>query len=274
MNDIALTTQEIKDDVQKIQHVMKAVMKKDIHYGIIPGCSKPTLYKAGSEKILATFKLAVEPIVEDLSTSDEVKHRITTRITHMQTGTFVGSGIGECSSSEEKYKWRKAVCEQEFEETSESRRREKWVVKYANGKKVWKDGAYVYTQVKQVRTNIADVANTILKMAKKRSQIDGTLTSTAASDIFDQDLEDLPVEMQEDIAERQTKPQSSKPEVEMPKAKSEVENQSEEAITDKPPSQSLECSDCGAVISEKVKNYSMDKYNKALCFNCQKKVKQ
>ena len=42
--------------------------------------------------------------------------------------------------------------------------------------------------------NVADVANTVLKMAKKRAMVDGILTVTGASDIFTQDIEELPKE--------------------------------------------------------------------------------
>jgi hypothetical protein len=176
-NELTISTaKDIRANVNLIQEVMQAVMKKDVHYGIIPGCKKPSLYKPGSEKILSTFRLAVDPQVDDLSTPDCARFRVNARITHIGSGQFVGSGIGECSSSEEKYQWRKAVCEEEFNETPEDRKREKWVKPY-NGE------AY---KVKQVRTNVADVANTILKMAKKRAQIDATLTATAASDVFDQ----------------------------------------------------------------------------------------
>ena len=40
----------------------------------------------------------------------------------------------------------------------------------------------------------------------------------------------------------------------------------------KTPSQAknAECSECGEIISEKVKKYSMDKFGKSLCFKCQK----
>jgi hypothetical protein len=37
----------------------------------------------------------------------------------------------------------------------------------------------------------ADQYNTVLKMAKKRAHVDATLTATAASDIFTQDVEDF-----------------------------------------------------------------------------------
>lgn len=192
MNELSLTARDIRANVNLIQEVMKEVMigptkekPEGVHYGIIPGTKKPTLLKPGSEKILATFRLAVEPLVEDLSTADCARYRVIARVTHIGTGQFVGSGIGECSSDEEKYRWRKSVCDQEFDEAPIDRRREKWFQPYQKP-------AY---KVKQVRTNIADVANTILKMAKKRAQIDATLTATAASDVFDQDIEDLPEEL-------------------------------------------------------------------------------
>ena len=49
----------------------------------------------------------------------------------------------------------------------------------------------------QVRTEPADAANTALKMACKRAKIAMTLNVLAASDIFTQDIEDLPPELQE-----------------------------------------------------------------------------
>jgi len=64
-----LTAVQVKAQVQLIQQVMESVMLKDVHYGTIPGTPKPTLYKAGSEKILATFRIAAYPEeIEDLST--------------------------------------------------------------------------------------------------------------------------------------------------------------------------------------------------------------
>lgn len=189
--NLPTTAKEIQAQVQVIQQVMAAVMKEGTHYGKIPGCGdKDTLLKPGAEKLMATFKLAADPKVEDLSNADEVRYRVTVRMMTFD-GRFVGAGIGECSSSEEKYKWRYAVCDEEFDETPEDRRREKWVKK-------WQKPAY---KIKQVRTNPSDVANTILKMAKKRGLVDGVLTATAASDIFAQDLEDMPEELRETATE-------------------------------------------------------------------------
>ncbi len=197
MNDLQvvqpMTAAEVVAQKRLIQEVMQAVMKEGTHYGTIPGCGpKPTLLKPGADCILTTFKIAVHPEIEDLSSDDEVRYRIKAKGIHMASDNVVGIGVGEASSSEEKYKWRKSVCEEEWNETTEDRRREKWCNGY-NEKDNYK--------VKQVRTNPADVANTVLKMAKKRAAVDLTLTSTAASDCFSQDLEDLPEGVRENVSE-------------------------------------------------------------------------
>lgn len=180
------TAGEMRSQVNRIQEVMKEVMQNGQHYGVIPGCgNKPTLLKPGAEKLMMTFRLAVDPDVDDLSDAQVRRYRVRTRVTSQATGVFLGAGIGECSSEEEKYAWREAVCREEYEATDPLLRREKW-------KKGYKEPIY------QVHTTPADVANTILKMAKKRSLIDAILTVTAASDIFTQDLEDLPEELRDD----------------------------------------------------------------------------
>lgn len=192
-----LTVQEVKAQIDIIQKVLQGVMKKDVHYGSVPGCgSKPTLLKPGAEKIMATFRLAADPNIDDLSTDDEIRYRVTVQLKTL-SGVFAGSGIGECSTAEEKYKWRSAICDEEFEETPEDRRRMKWVKGY--GQKP--------SQKKQVRTQPADLANTVLKMAKKRALVDAVLTATAASDIFDQDLEDLPPEFRQENGDGRPAPQ-------------------------------------------------------------------
>jgi hypothetical protein len=180
ITDTRKSVAQMVEQRRAIIEAMSAVMKKDIDYGVIPGTPKPTLYKPGSEKILSMFHLGVEPRVEDLSTPDCIRYRVHAAIIHTPTGHAMGTGIGEASSAESKYQWREVVCDQEWDATPVDRRREKW--------KRGKSAPYV---VRQIRAEMEDVANTILKMAKKRAQIDGTLTTTAASDVFSQDLEDL-----------------------------------------------------------------------------------
>lgn len=208
------TASEVKQQIIRIQEVMKGVMKEGTHYGKIPGTSKPSLYKAGSEVLLTTFHIAVDPEVLDLSTRDEIRYRLRAVGRHQATGIMMGVGIGECSSNEEKYKWRKAVCDEEYEEADIDRRRTKYSSEWGDQR-----GERVIKKIKQVRVEPADVANTILKMAKKRAQIDMTLTALAASDIFTQDAEDLPEGLQ-GVADDTPK---GKPETKAPKAKKMVD---------------------------------------------------
>lgn len=180
--DRQLTAADMREHVNLIQTVMKAVMKADVHYGVIPGTPKPTLYKPGAEVLAATFRIAVSYRVEDLSTEDCIRYRVVAVGTHQTTGIVLGEGMGEASSNEEKYKWRKATS-REFDVAPENRRR----IKYGYSKRDREE-----YEIKQVRAEVADVANTILKMACKRAQVAMTLNVVAASDIFAQDIEDLP----------------------------------------------------------------------------------
>ena len=201
-----LSKDQITAQKNLLKQVQEAVMKKDVHYGVIPGTKKPTLYKAGAEAILTTFHIAAMPEVEDLSTPDCCRYRVSVRGV-LPSGQVVGLGIGECSTDEEKYRWRRAVCDEEFEITPEDRRRIKFST--YQGK---------VNKTKQVRTEPADMANTALKMAKKRALIDLCLTATAASDVFEQDLEDLPAEYLSEHVAAQPQGSAAKPAVAQPKA--------------------------------------------------------
>lgn len=185
---------EIRTNINLMVETMKSVMKDKVHYGVIPGVDKPSLFKAGAEKIMAIFKLSAFPKVEDLSSEGEIRFRVVVEI-KTREGASIGEGVGECSSGEEKYSWRSSVCDKEYDSTIETHRR----IKYKKDKFA-KEG---YTEIKQVRVSPSDMANTILKMAKKRALIDGVLTATGASDIFAQDLEDLPEEYIEDHLKRE-----------------------------------------------------------------------
>jgi hypothetical protein len=200
------TVEALKAQIQTIQKVMRSVMKKGTHYGTIPGVdSRPTLLKPGSEVLLTTFHISCEPEVDDLSTSDEIRYRVRAVGRHQGTGITMGVGVGEASTNEEKYKWRAAVCEQEFDETPDDRKRIKW--KRSSG------DAY---KIHQIRTNPADIANTVLKMAKKRAQVDMTLTVLGASDCFAQDLEDLPAEVA--VAGVDERPPAQRPATQAPRS--------------------------------------------------------
>lgn len=212
---VTLTAAQVKGHVQLIQQVMESVMKEGVHYGVIPGTDKPTLLKPGAEVLMSTFRIAVDPQIEDLSSSDEIRYRIRCVGTHQTSGTVMGTGIGECSSNEEKYKWKRAY-PREFAATPEERRR----VKFGYDRQKRQD-----YEITQVRTEPADVANTILKMAKKRALVDFTLTALAASDCFNQDLE----EMDEGLRESLTEGEQQQRTVQQPKSKAEKKQEQAQA---------------------------------------------
>lgn len=184
--DGRMSAQQVLQHAMVVQEVMRAVMKSGVHFGEIPGTDKPSLFQPGADKLCMTFRIAPEFDIEDLSTADFVRYRVTCRGVHQLSGVTLGSCVGEASSNEEKYKWRRAVTDEEFDATPAAFRR----VKY--GKK-W--------NTKQVRTEPADVANTVLKMAEKRAKIGMVLNVTAASDMFGQDLEDLDAALRESLVD-------------------------------------------------------------------------
>lgn len=183
---------DIISHVALVQEVMRAVMKPDVHFGVIPGTDKPSLFKQGAEVLCMAFRVADSYQVEDLSTNEVVRYRVTCVGTHQVTGLVLGTGMGEASSAEEKYKWRKAY-KDEFEATPTNLRREK---------KGWdKTKRQAYT-VTQVRTEPADLANTILKMANKRAKVAMTINVTACGDMFGQDLEDMDEALRDHLTRR------------------------------------------------------------------------
>jgi hypothetical protein len=190
MTKSLMTKNDLVAQAHEILSIMKDVMREGEHYGKIPGTQKNTLFQTGAQKLLKTFHLGSD---EDVINTDErefsVSYRVKVRLFNIADGNTVGFGIGECSSLEDKYAYRTAVNDAEFDSYPESRRRIKHFQPY---------GKAAYT-VKQVAVNHKDVANTVLKMAKKRALVDATLTATAAGDVFTQDLEDMEPSTRESI---------------------------------------------------------------------------
>lgn len=195
-DDSPMSAEQIHAQVQLIQRVMLTEMQDGVHYGTIPGCGdKPALLKAGAEKLCMTFRLAPKYDIEDLGIDGERRYLIRAKLYTIKHGLFLGEGVGEASTQEEKYAWQKASDVEYDEQLDPSRRR----VKH-----------YKDTDQKQVRVNISDRSNTVLKMGKKRALVDAVLTVTAASDMFSQDLDedDVAKMTRESQPEEQPKPKA------------------------------------------------------------------
>lgn len=151
-----LDVTDVIAQVKKIQGVMSTVMHKGEHYGTIPGTQKPTLLQPGAQKLCLTFRLdPQDEVIQATETDDLIAFTVRTTLYHIATGQRIASGIGSCNSREKRYLRRD------------------------------KDGGIQPAW---------DLHNTILKMASKRALVAAVLRGTAASDIFTQDVEDLPKE--------------------------------------------------------------------------------
>ena len=173
----AISPAEVKAQIQLIQQVMRDCMIEGVHYGVVPGAPKPSLWKAGAEVLCTLFHIAPSYRFEVERADDSVSFAVTCIGTHQATGIVLGEGIAECSTDESKYKWREPVCPEEAESMPADRVRTKWR----------RDGKAYF----QVRTEVADQINTVKKMRAKRALVAMVLNVRAASDIFSQDLEDL-----------------------------------------------------------------------------------
>lgn len=251
----ALGVNEILAQVRLIQSVMKSVMVENEHYGCIPGCgNKKTLLQPGAQKLTMTFRLAPEYQLQETDLSRGHKeYRVICTLKNINSGAFVGQGVGCCSTMESKYRWRGGArkCPQCGAESIIKGKKEYGGGWLCFGKKggcgaKWEDGDAIIEgqQVDKVENhNPADHFNTVLKMAKKRAFVDATITATAASDIFTQDVGDA--ESDENTQEeppkqpaKQPTPQRTQPVKTAPTQPQEVKKATTEQVL--PPKEATE----------------------------------
>ena len=229
--------------VKTLQSTLKNILVDNHDYGKIPGCGdKPTLLKPGAEKIL--MALGITSTYELIEQTEDFDGKgffaYTVKCTLFKNNAKITEGLGHANSREKKWAL-EYVYEKDLPEGTDKSLLKKKKIEGKNGT------FYKY----EVDADANSKANTILKMAKKRSQIDAVLTVASLSEIFTQDFDDLP----------ETEEPTTKGTVD--KVKEDIKQQGEE----------LHCSECGAGISQKVADYSQEKYGKILCYECQKKEK-
>lgn len=214
---ISITPYQVKQQVQQIQQLMKEVMLDNTHFGKIPGCGdRPTLLQPGAQKLCLMFGLADDYQIEQTDMPNgHREYRVKCVLTHKGNGIVQGSGYGICSTMEGKYRYRNAADYEVLDEPipdDYQQRRQEYRKKGYGSKKV--NGAWCWVRFtdssKQENPDIADTYNTVLKMACKRALVHATLNTTAASDIFTQDLEDMPQEDHQSEPPAQTPPAQQK----------------------------------------------------------------
>ncbi len=190
----AMTVQEMTSQVRTIQEYMNSVMKKDEHYGVIPGTAKPSLLKPGAEKLCLAFRLDPNyEIIREMREKDFIAYTVKCTLYHIPTSQEVASGVGSCNSRETKYRYRSQNTGKPVPEEYWKNRNPEILggVQYSVRKK--DKNWYIFEQIEN--ENPWDLDNTLIKMACKRALVAATLNATAASDIFTQDIEDMPVEI-------------------------------------------------------------------------------
>ena len=179
-------------------------MQLGTDYGVIPGTENKTLLKPGAEKLTQLFRcvprFTVEEKIEDWNTG-LFFYRFRCEIVTQADRLTVAEGVGSCSTYESRYRWRNAnrTCPACGKEAIIKGKKE-----YGGGYLCYKkkdgcgakfgdnDPAITSQPVGRVENpDLIDQANTVLKMAKKRSLVDAAISLARCSDIFTQDVEDM-----------------------------------------------------------------------------------
>lgn len=210
-NAVELTIGQLKGQVEKIQQVMRGVMKEDVHYGRIPGIPQKFLWKAGAEKLCMTFRLIPSfKLDKTVHEKGNITYDVTCTLRHQPSGEVVGEGVGSASTLEKKYRYRNEdlptgvelpaawwnkrdksnlskILKNNGKVPKSAEVMRKQGLELAAGKV---DGKFQVVYRKRIENpDPADLYNTVLKMSKKRALVDATITALAVSDMFSQDPE-------------------------------------------------------------------------------------
>lgn len=200
----ASTLQEMAEQRSLLGQYVRTQMKLGTDYGVIPGTENKTLLKPGAEKLTDLFRCTAE---YELTTRTEqwedpafFYYLFSCRIVFRDTGAVVAHGVGSCSSRESRYRWRKAArtcpsCGAAAIIKGKSEYGGGWLCFKKNGGcgAKFADNATEITSQPVGRVenpDAADVANTVLKMAKKRALVDAAIALARCSDLFTQDVGD------------------------------------------------------------------------------------
>ena len=196
--EIEMSVEQLVAQVEKVHEIQRRVMKEGVHYGVIPGTDKPTLYQPGAQTLCLAFKL--DPQFEQTRTEEDGHLTIfsTCVLASMVTGRRLGSGQASCSTKESRFAYRQAArtCPECGKAAIIKGKAEYgggwlcWAKKDGCGLK-FKDGDSAIEKQPVAQVDNEDLAlqwNSVVKQANIRSLRSAVLNVTAASDIFTQDM--------------------------------------------------------------------------------------
>lgn len=207
------------DRREQIRLFISKIMNDGVDYGVIPGTGdRPALLKAGAEKLTTLFgltkKFTILEKVEDWSGDEhggEPFFYYVYRCSLLRGDLLIAEADGSCNSHESKYRYRKSqrVCPKCGQETIKKSKKDDgwycWAKIGGCGATFRKGDQSIEGQEtgRVINPDVADQANTILKMAQKRALVAATLLGTSASEFFStkdvpgRDEDDLPIDPQE-----------------------------------------------------------------------------
>jgi len=186
---------------------IRSVLREKVDFDTIPGATKPCLLKPGAEKLTSFFGLATifenVAVVEDWTGKDhggEIFLFYRQKCKLYRGERLMASADGSCNSWEKKYRYRSSsrrcpVCGKETIIKGKAEYGGGWICygkKGGCGEKFTDNDERITKQETGtvVNPDVAEQANTILKMAQKRALVAATLIATGVSDYFTQDIED------------------------------------------------------------------------------------
>jgi len=208
----AMSIRDAIDRHKQMVGFVKEIMRPGTDFGVIPGTgTKPVLYKPGAEKLTTFFGLVPRFVVvektEDWGSPDhEALFYYWIKCELYRSGQIVGEADGSCSSREGKYRYRKsgrvcpacgagAIKKSKYPPRGDKKAPPGWYC-YSKiggcGAEFAVNDTTITGQVegRLINEDVADLVNTILKMAQKRALVAATLITVNASEFFTQDLED------------------------------------------------------------------------------------
>jgi hypothetical protein len=192
-----------RERLMQFQQFVKEYLVENEDFGVIPGTPKPTLLKPGADKLCELYGLADDYEVTQRTEDFEkglFDYEVKCVLMSKGGGFLVSTGLGSCNSYEKKYRWRDAQrlcpnCGKDSIIKGKAEYGGGWLCFAKKGgcgaKFPEADPGIVNQTVGKVHNDdVADLKNTILKMAKKRAKVDATLSATRSSGLFTQDTED------------------------------------------------------------------------------------
>lgn len=175
----------------------KDILKKDLDYGVIPGVSKPSLYKPGAEKLRFVYGLGVE-----VNLTDKTENLAEGYLDYTYKATVRaknGGVIAECEGNANSFegKWRYS-----WVATDKKPNKEEAEVLKAQKQGKWGKSGNNWVWLERVENpDPLGLKNTLMKMAQKRAFVGAILVATGASEFFTQDVEDMEIFSVDEVAQ-------------------------------------------------------------------------